>query len=111
MKQKSFSILLILLIVFQANLLALNVNDVKSENDSVTFNFYLESDNILPSDFRSEKRPVNRIVEYKEILSDQSIQFDKGSSLFFIHNQLLPKSLINRKIFIVFSNSYFSSAV
>ena len=110
---KKITSLLLLVFVFTQMSFAMQMNSISEKTKSEIISFILldETSELLPNDFRIQK-PASKISnQYKEINDDCLSQFQKGNSLFYIHNQLLPKTLSLSKIQASFFTSYFSTAV
>lgn len=110
--KKITSILLLVFVLTQLTLaMQMNYVSEKTKSEITPFTLLEETSELLPNDFRIQK-PTSKISnEYREVNGDCLSQFQKGNSLFYIHNQLLPKTLSLSKIHASFFTSYFSTAV
>ncbi|RJP56784.1 MAG: hypothetical protein C4543_10770 [Ignavibacteriales bacterium] len=102
----------LLLFVFQiTTVIPFHSLGLKDKSPEAVITFANESDELLPNNFRLTKRISERTIEYKISDSEQAATCSKGASIFYIHNQFLPRSLSLQIIHTSCSTSYFSSAI
>ena len=83
----------------------------KTKSEISSINLLDESNEVFSNDLRLF-RPKTLISFKFNLKDDDSLnRFQKGNSLFFIHNQLLPKTLTSDKIRSSFFTTYFSTAI
>jgi len=110
---KRLTSILLLFFVLTQMTFALQMSYVseKTKSEITQFTLLDEGSEILLGDLRIQKPNSKISSEYRNTIDDCLSQFKKGNSLFYIHNQLLPKTLSLNKILASFFTSYFSTAV
>ncbi len=112
LKNRIFSSIVIVLILFQISItIPLTAGNLKEKPVNSSFTVSNEIDELLPNNFRIQKRTLERTSDYNYLYSHTAADFGKGNSLFFIHNQSLPRTLIEHIIHSSFFTSYFSTAL
>lgn len=110
--KKLLSIILFVILSAQlAYALPSNVFAEKTKSEITNYILLDEVDEIIPSGVRVKKPTSSIELNYKFLSNEDRSIFKKGNSLFYIHNQLLPKTLTTNKITAAFFTSYFSTSV
>lgn len=70
-----------------------------------------DSEELLTDNLKFNRNSIDRKFEYKLVYDENLHNSEKGNSVFYFYNQLLPKNLSSKKIAASFFTFYFSTAV